>query len=46
MDFNDAFHAIAKDVSPTDREGFRRQLNREWIEQRLAATATAMMRRR
>jgi hypothetical protein len=35
--FSEAFHNMASDASPTDRDGCRRPISREWLEQALAA---------
>src|SRR5579863_8863265 len=46
MGFDRAFHATATYASPPDLDGFRRHINAAWIEQALAATGTATVRRR
>jgi hypothetical protein len=46
MGFNEAFHATAAFASPLDLNGFRRHIDPAWIEQALAATGTATVRRR
>jgi Insertion element 4 transposase N-terminal/Transposase DDE domain len=46
MGFDRAFHAAATYASPPDLDGFRRHIDAEWIEQALAATGTATIRRR
>ena len=46
MGFNEAFHAAATFASPPTLDDFRKQINPDWIEQALAATGTATIRRR
>ena len=46
MGFDAAFHAAATYASPPDLQGVRRNIDPEWIEQALAATGTATVRRR
>ena len=46
MGFNQAFHAAATFASPPTLEDFRKQIDSRWIEEALAATGTATVRRR
>jgi hypothetical protein len=46
MGFNQAFHAAATFASPPTLEDFRKQIDPKWIEEALAATGTATVRRR
>lgn len=46
MGFDRAFHAAATYASPPDLTGFRKHIDPEWIDQALAATGTATVRRR
>jgi transposase IS4-like protein len=46
MGFDRAFHAAATYASPTDLDGLRRHIDPDWIEQALAATGSATVRRR
>jgi Insertion element 4 transposase N-terminal/Transposase DDE domain len=46
MGFDRAFHAAATYASPPDLDGFRKHIDAAWIEQALAATGTATVRRR
>ena len=46
MGFDRAFHAAATYASPPDLDGFHRHIDAAWIEQALAATGTATVRRR
>ena len=46
MGFDRAFHAAATYASPPSLEDFRRRIDVTWVEQALAATGTATVRRR
>jgi hypothetical protein len=46
MGFDRAFHAAATYASPPDLKDFRRRIDPQWIEEALAATGTATVRRR
>jgi hypothetical protein len=46
MGFDRAFHATATYASPEDLDGFGKHIDPDWIEQALAATGTATVRRR
>jgi hypothetical protein len=46
MGFNEAFHAAATFASPPSLDDFRNRLEPNWIEEALAATGTATVRRR
>ena len=46
MGFERAFHAAATYASPEDLDDFRRQIDPKWIDEALAATGTATVRRR
>jgi hypothetical protein len=46
MGFDRAFHAAATYASPPDLADFRRRIDPKWIEDALAATGTATVRRR
>jgi hypothetical protein len=46
MGFNEAFHAAATFASPPSLDDFRNRLDPSWIEEALAATGTATVRRR
>jgi hypothetical protein len=46
MGFDRAFHAAATYASPPSLEDFRRRIDVAWVEQALAATGTATIRRR
>lgn len=46
MGFNQAFHAAATFASPPTLEDFRKRIDPRWIEEALAATGTATVRRR
>jgi len=46
MGFNQAFHAAATFASPPTLDDFRKRIDPAWIEEALAATGTATVRRR
>ena len=46
MGFDRAFHAAATFASPAQLDDFRKRIDPSWIEQALAATGTATVRRR
>lgn len=46
MGFDQAFHAAATFASPPTLDDFRRQIDPTWIDEALAATGTATVRRR
>lgn len=46
MSFERAFHAVATYAPPPELAGFRRHIDADWIEEALAATGTATVRRR
>ena len=46
MGFNQAFHAAATFASPPTLDDFRKRIDPIWIEEALAATGTATIRRR
>jgi hypothetical protein len=46
MGFQQAFHAAATFASPPALDDFRKQIDPDWIEEALAATGTATIRRR
>jgi hypothetical protein len=46
MGFDQAFYAAATYASPPDLQGFRKHISPEWIDEALAATGTATVRRR
>lgn len=46
MGFNQAFHAAATFASPPTLDDFRKRIDPTWIEEALAATGTATVRRR
>lgn len=46
MGFDQAFHAAATFASPPTLDDFRRRIDPTWIEEALAATGTATVRRR
>jgi hypothetical protein len=46
MGFNEAFHAAATFASPPTLDDFRKRIDPRWIEEALAATGTATVRRR
>jgi hypothetical protein len=46
MGFDRAFHAAATYASPEQLDGFRKHIDVKWIEEALAATGTATVRRR
>jgi hypothetical protein len=46
MGFNQAFHAAATFASPPTLDDFRKQIDPAWIEEALAATGVATIRRR
>jgi hypothetical protein len=46
MGFDRAFHAAATYAAPPDLKDFRRHMGPDWVEQALAATGTATVRRR
>lgn len=46
MGFQQAFHAAATFASPPTLDDFRKQIDPDWIDEALAATGTASVRRR
>jgi hypothetical protein len=46
MGFQQAFHAAATSASPPTLADFRKRIDPDWIDQALAATGTATIRRR
>src|ERR1700710_618244 len=46
MSFCKAFQAAATYASPPNLDGFRRHINPEWIDEALASTGVATVRRR